>query len=471
MAVLLLVGLAGTPACLLGSAVPGAGEDAAGRGSNLDSGAVYTLWIHGLDPDNTRTPGDYTDWSYWGDASMAAGDNPRAVNWDGTNRISSNNTYIRRALDCFCTGNNTCVVAAHSTGDPQIGYALSLFGDSERDVTDATPDATGTCGGTGATQTGWNITAVYVAGGAAGGSELADPDLLDLYAPLVQKPDLVAPHRVPAHTLPLAHASVPPGAGRAQVTLRQDRHYASAVESVSLGLTCAFDGAPTACEVLSATAAPPPDMASAAGPATVAFAADGAGGMAAQWQPSEQGFAAYHGPLRATVRLRVGGEEGSAAFDIDYTPAAPATFTGRFREALVEGSLDVHVGMSVAEAGRYFVRARVEDAAGRVFAFLSDSAVLRPGDEEIVLRLFGAVVTDAAARAPFRLRDLEGFLLQEDRYPDRATIPARDGVVYTTRAYDLALFSPAEWESETKSRRVGLLEQQLEVAARSAESR
>ena len=30
------------------------------------------------------------------------------------------------------------------------------------------------------------MTAVYVAGGAAGGSELADLDLLDLYAPLVQ---------------------------------------------------------------------------------------------------------------------------------------------------------------------------------------------------------------------------------------------------------------------------------------------
>ncbi len=183
-AALLLVATLGTPACLANPAGPGDGV--AGRDANLDSGASYTLWIHGLDPNNTRTPGDYTDWSYWGDPSLAAGSNPKAVNWDGTNRIAENNETIRNALDCFCTGSNTCVVAAHSAGDPQIGYALSLFGDGERPVTDATPDGTGACTGTGDTQTGWNVTAVYVAGGAAGGSELADLDLLDLYAPLVQ---------------------------------------------------------------------------------------------------------------------------------------------------------------------------------------------------------------------------------------------------------------------------------------------
>jgi hypothetical protein len=180
----LLAALSGAPACLMTPA--GAGDGVEGRGDNLDSGTTYTLWIHGLDPNNTRTPGNYTDWSYWGDPSLAAGTNPEAVNWDGTNRIADNNGTIRNALDCFCTGNNSCVVAAHSAGDPQIGYALSLFGGTDRPVTDATPDATGTCTGTGDTQTGWNVTAVYVAGGAAGGSELADLDLLDLYAPLVQ---------------------------------------------------------------------------------------------------------------------------------------------------------------------------------------------------------------------------------------------------------------------------------------------
>jgi len=41
-------------------------------------------------------------------------------------------------------------------------------------VTDGQPDASGACGSTGATQVGWNIKWVAVAGGAAGGTELAD---------------------------------------------------------------------------------------------------------------------------------------------------------------------------------------------------------------------------------------------------------------------------------------------------------
>jgi hypothetical protein len=96
------------------------------------------------------------------------------VNWDGRSRIADSNAVIRRALDCFCTGSRSCIVAAHSAGDAQIGYALDLFGATDRDVTDGTPDASGTCGSTGSTQAGWNILWVAVAGGAAGGTELAD---------------------------------------------------------------------------------------------------------------------------------------------------------------------------------------------------------------------------------------------------------------------------------------------------------
>jgi hypothetical protein len=121
----------------------------------------------------------------------------------------------------------------------------------------------------------------------------------------------------------------------------------------------------------------------------------------------------------------------------------------------------------VTRRGRYLVRARVEDADGRRFAYLSDSAVLGVGAEEIRLQLFGKVVTDAGARAPFRLRDIEGFRLDEDTYPDREVMPGRDGVVYTTRVYDTGAFSPADWESEAKDRRVRLLER-AEIEARSA---
>lgn len=151
----------------------GTGDSFARRADGVEA-ETYTLYVHGRNASSSTTPGDYGDFSYWGSAGDAAGPNPRAVNWDGRSRISESNTWIRRALDCFCTGSRSCVVAAHSAGDAQIGYALSLFGGTDREVTDGVPDASGTCAGTGSTQVGWNITWVAVAGGAGGGTELAD---------------------------------------------------------------------------------------------------------------------------------------------------------------------------------------------------------------------------------------------------------------------------------------------------------
>jgi hypothetical protein len=132
----------------------------------------YSLWINGR--NGSGAAGNHADFTYWGPAGTAAGVNKKSVNWDGFNRVSTQNYRIRDALDCYCTGTNWCYVAAHSAGNLQIGYALSLFGGSTRNVKNASPSASGTCGDTGGTQTGWNIKWVDVAAGAAGGSELAD---------------------------------------------------------------------------------------------------------------------------------------------------------------------------------------------------------------------------------------------------------------------------------------------------------
>jgi hypothetical protein len=142
----------------------------------LLAGAVwatnYSLWIHGR--NGGGQVGNYLDFTYWGPSTTEAGVNKRAVNWDGYNRISTTNGGIPAALDCYCTGENWCYIAAHSAGDLQIGYALALYGGTTRDVTNATPNSAGVCTGTGSTQTGWNIKWVAVAGGAAGGTELAN---------------------------------------------------------------------------------------------------------------------------------------------------------------------------------------------------------------------------------------------------------------------------------------------------------
>jgi hypothetical protein len=138
------------------------------------SATNFTLWIHGRNTSQSTQVGNYADFTYWGPSSVSAGVNKKAVNWDGVSRLSDSNGSIRNALDCFCTGSNFCYIAAHSTGDPQIGYALSLFGGSTRNVKNAVAGSNGVCGNTGATQVGWNVKWIDIGGGAAGGTELAN---------------------------------------------------------------------------------------------------------------------------------------------------------------------------------------------------------------------------------------------------------------------------------------------------------
>jgi hypothetical protein len=133
----------------------------------------YSLWVNGRNGNGQA--GNHADFTYWGPSSTAAGVNKISVNWDGFNRVADQNYRIRDALDCYCTGNNWCYVAAHSAGNLQIGYALSLYGGSSRVKKNASPNGAGVCGNSdGTSQTGWNIKWVDVAGGAAGGSELAN---------------------------------------------------------------------------------------------------------------------------------------------------------------------------------------------------------------------------------------------------------------------------------------------------------
>lgn len=147
--------------------------------------ANYTLWVNGR--GGGGQDGNYADFKYWGPATADAGVNKKAVNWNGYDRISTKNYQIRDALDCFCTGSNWCYVAAHSAGNLQTGYAMSLFGGTTRQVKNATPNASGVCSNVAgnSTQTGWNIKWVNIAAGAGGGSELSDIGSWAMTEPLV----------------------------------------------------------------------------------------------------------------------------------------------------------------------------------------------------------------------------------------------------------------------------------------------
>lgn len=286
--------------------------------------------------------------------------------------------------------------------------------------------------------------------------------------PLREQPDQVQPHYVSPHRLPLTNDGDQVGQGI--LILRQSHFYLAGDEAVTFTVECGTSEGPAPCKVQSATATPTGAAADAGLRAEVPFTAAASGAMhTATFAPAAQGFAKYHGPIHVALAVRIGEEEGVRGFDIEYTPRAPAVFTGRVSERLADGSLVLGVELEIADPGRYVIAARVDDATGRSFAYLSFNEELPRGKAEAALVLFGKLVLDEQALAPFRLRDVEGFLLAEDEYPDRKLLATLEGVVHTTREYGGRDFSDAEWQSEERDRYLDELGRDAERARRELE--
>jgi hypothetical protein len=273
--------------------------------------------------------------------------------------------------------------------------------------------------------------------------------------PLSEMPDLQKPHSVQPSTQPLATADGN-ATKKARVTLNQDRLYLVGDESAKLHISCTTSDSPARCEVLSAmaTSVPSSDNVMAVGPVPVPFTDDGQGGAVASFGPAKEGFSSYHGGIDIKVDIRVGAEEGRANFHVIYTPSAPARFTGKIREAIEDGSLCLYVQMDVAKAGRYVLMGRVNDAQGEGFAYLEFNELMETGLRDAKMCVFGLLVLDQRAQSPFVLRDLEGFVLFEDRNPDRELMSVLEGNVYTTKKYEESAFSSAEWQSDEKTRHI-----------------
>ena len=189
------------------------------------------------------------------------------------------------------------------------------------------------------------------------------------------------------------------------------------------------------------------------------FADDGAGidlvpgdrKFTARLSPAAQGFAQYRGTIRILATAQANGQEAVAHFDVVYTPGTPATWAG-VREAFEAGSLNFYLKAQVQQPGRYVVSARVDDANGVPFALLQYNDEVTAGPREFKLHLIGVLVRDKSPPFPLRLRDVEGFLLLPNQYPDRLLMPRLPGVVHTSGSYSAASFSAEEWQSEERSR-------------------
>lgn len=202
-----------------------------------------------------------------------------------------------------------------------------------------------------------------------------------------------------------------------------------------------------------------------AGPSGASAADDVAsdGQYSARLTPVTQGFAGFGGTIRVLVFVRADGQEGVAHFDVIYTEDTPATWAG-IREAQEAGSLNFYLRAQVRVAGRYVVSARVDDARGQPFAVLSFNEEVSAGLQEFKLHLFGALVRDKRPVFPLRLRDVDGFLLIPDKFPDRLMMARRAGVVHSSASYTIDSFSPSEWSSEERSRYLAEYGRDLETA-------
>lgn len=194
-------------------------------------------------------------------------------------------------------------------------------------------------------------------------------------------------------------------------------------------------------------------------------AADGQ--FSARFSPLAQGFTGNVGTIRILVFYRANGQDGVAHFDLVYTEDIAATWVeGGIREVVENGSLSYYVKANIKTAGRYVVSTRVDDAGGNPFALLSFNEEIAPGTREFKLVLFGALIRDKRPAFPLRLRDIEGFLLIPDKFPDRLMLARRPGVVFIGQQHRLDSFSDAEWSSEERERHLAEYGKDLEAARR-----
>ncbi|WP_223642765.1 choice-of-anchor X domain-containing protein [Corallococcus sp. EGB] len=267
----------------------------------------------------------------------------------------------------------------------------------------------------------------------------------------------------PERTRPLSPKAAEDGTSDVQLRLKQDKVFVVGDESVLFTVACEdARRAPRPCEVVSALAHEADHLTDGGGAPgmPVTFVDSGQGGdavagdgvLTGRFQPSKQGFALFSGTLRVVIRVRSGSLEDSAFFDVLYTPAPPATFTGKVREVLENGSLDLYLAVQVRKAGRYVVAGRLDDEGGVPFAVLSFNEELQEGTQEVKLNVFGKMIWDDKPTFPLTLRDVEGFLLKEMGDPDRELMATLRGPVHTTREYALQQFSDAEWRSPERDR-------------------
>ena len=170
-------------------------------------------------------------------------------------------------------------------------------------------------------------------------------------------------------------------------------------------------------------------------------------------------FADHHGPIIVDAHI----EYAPQAFYDEtlrffFTPPGkiPARFTGEVRDALVNGSLRVEIGIDIEQAGFYRFDANLYDRFGNPISFSSFKGNLKEGSHFVPIEFFGRTLIEAGITSPFLVGEIRGYRFIDGDYPDRERIPDFGGRHKTAR-YNLSSFSSDEYTSAHKERMVKLL--------------
>ena len=271
--------------------------------------------------------------------------------------------------------------------------------------------------------------------------------------PMAQNADQAYPNRpvLESHPMRLDGGGTD---ARVIVQTAQSRVHMAAGESVALSLRAVDpQGIPQPLVVTRAVAAGIGyGAARPNAPMSVPFVDDGTGTYASVLAPAQTALAGFDGTIRTQVDYSVDGKTGKVAFDVIYSPAVPAVWSGPVRAANENGSLNFYLPADVREAGRYIVSGRVDDAQGVPFALLTFNDLLPAGPNEIKLSAFGKLLRDGAPAQPLTLRDVDGYLLRENVDPDRALMPRLEGIVATSGRYPADSFSDAPYDGAERTR-------------------
>ncbi|TGL33489.1 hypothetical protein [Leptospira perdikensis] len=200
------------------------------------------------------------------------------------------------------------------------------------------------------------------------------------------------------------------------------------------------------------------------------------------WIP-RKGEKLHWGELTMKVRFDAPSiklKETEASFTFNSTPIIPAKFTGNYRESIENGSLLIGAEIDIYKPGQYIFEANLFDKeTGTPYHWVYMRKYLEKGtSQRIDLPFFGAIFHDRGfEEGRFILRNLRGHRMNLPYDPRKLNemvskgieipdtfeplqewIPLPEEPYITLNRYDVAQFSPLEYQGSDKKERLRVLQ-------------